>query len=57
MPHVFGHKSLIKALLNDAVWHSTGFAILQMDEYNGESVQVEFVWHKAPEYPGLHIHK
>ncbi len=57
MPHVFGHKSLIKALLNDAVRHSCrlSFTVLQMDE--GESVQVEFVWHKAPEYPGLHIHK
>ena len=31
------------------------FWLDQMGEW--ESVQVEFVWHKAPEYPSLHIHK
>ncbi len=57
MPHVFGHKSLIKALLNDAVRHSWRFSFTVLQMVEGVSVQVEFVWHKAPEYPGVHWHK
>ena len=44
-------------LLYDAVRHSLrfSFTVVQMDE--GVSEQVEFIWHKAPEYPSWHMHK